>query len=299
MTTSGWVGLLIIGLGFGGLANSADTGLDFPSNGDAPSDAFVAFQFLNPQNNGAPIWGPSNQGVTYIWKYRPRQQDGYYVTMWWSRGDGHFNQGGYYGYYGGHPYPQGGGASNPNHYWELAGMGDGADTVHTLSGSPLAVVKDVWYTQALRITVNANGTKTARFYINLPSVANGNIIQVTSTASYGDTLPPSPALTFGDSPWYADFQHERMSGVIRGIKIFNKVLSEAATLAEAASDALVTSEGQANIWYMNINPTPSDISDKSGKGHNPSWASSVRPSLYSDSDSRPIVPSPPKNLTVK
>jgi hypothetical protein len=28
----------------------------------------------------------------------------------------------------------------------------------------------------------------------------------------------------------------------------------------------------ANIWYMNIDPTPSDISDKSGKGHHPVWA---------------------------
>ena len=74
--------------------------------------------------------------------------------------------------------------------------------------------------------------------------------------AYGEINPPSPALTFGDSPWYASFQHERLSGVLRGIKIFNKVLSESDMLAEAAADTLVTNEGQANIWYMNINPTP-------------------------------------------
>ena len=60
--------------------------------------------------------------------------------------------------------------------------------------------------------------------------------------------------------------------MLRGIKIFNRVLSESDMQAEAASDALATSAGMANIWYMNINPTPSDISDKSGKGHHPAWA---------------------------
>ena len=84
----------------------------------------------------------------------------------------------------------------------------------------------------------------------------------------------------GDAPWYAQYQHERLSGVLRGIKIFNKALSESDLLAEAGSDSLVTTEGQANIWYMNVNPSPSDISDKSGRGHHPVWASSAKPSLW-------------------
>jgi hypothetical protein len=291
----------------GSHAAKAATGLDFPSNGDSPSGAFVAFQFLNPQNNGLPMWGPSNQGVTYIWKYRPRQQSGYYVTMWYSRADGLFNggtggngnNGGYDAYYGAHPYPVGGGTSTTTHNWEIAGMNDGADIINTLSGGPLSVVKGVWYTQALRITVNGDGTKTARFYINLPSVANSNIITTTSTAGYGSGPNiHNPAITFGDSPWYPQYQHERMSGVIRGIKIIAKSLSESDLLAEAAADALVTSQGQANVWYMNINPTPTDISDKSGAGHNPTWASSARPALYTDS-SGAVVPNPPTNVTVE
>ncbi len=291
--------IVIVALGYGGTAHSADTGLDFPSNGDAPSSAFVAFQFLNPQNAGLPMWGPSNQGVTYIWKYRPRQQAGYYVTMWYSRADGFFNQGSpaYDAYYGGHPYPRGGGNGTTVHDWELAGMYDGSDTINTLSGSPLQVAKNVWYTQALRITVNGNGTKTARFYINLPSVANGNVISTTSDSGYGNSTPRSPAITFGDSPWYNQYQHERLSGVLRGIKIIAKSLSESDLVAEAASDSLVTSDGVNNVWYMNINPTPSDIADKSGKGHNPTWASSTRPSLYSGTSS--VVPMPPENVTVE
>jgi hypothetical protein len=258
--------------------STAQTGLDFPSNGQSPASAFVAFQFLNPQNNGLPIWGPSGQGVTYIWKYRPRQQDGYYVTFFWSH-NGNFDSS---AFYGAHPYPDyPGGTGATNHNWEIAGMGGPVDWTNTLSGGPKRVVKDVWYTQALRITRNSDGTKTARFYLNLPSVASNDIIQASADRTWGETMPPSPAITFGDAPWYAQYQHERLSGVLRHVKIFNKALSEADLMAEAASDALVTTEGQANIWYMNINPTPSDISDKSGRGHHPVWGSSARPGLWS------------------
>jgi hypothetical protein len=83
-----------------------------------------------------------------------------------------------------------------------------------------------------------------------------------------------------------------LSGVIRHIKIFNKALSEGDILAEAAAESLATAEGQANIWYMNINPTPTDISDKSGRGHNPVWASSTRATLYSTG----TTPEPPTDL---
>ena len=257
--------------------STAQTGLNFPSNGDAPANAFIAFQFHNPQNIGLPIWGPGGQGVTYIWKYRPRQQYGYYTTFFWSH-NGNFDSS---AFYGAHPYPRPDGSDYNDHYWEISGMGGPYDWINTLAGPPKPVVKDVWYTQALRVIRNADGTKTARFYLNLPSVASNEIIQVTAAASWAETMPPSPALTFGDSPWYAQYQHERLSGVLRGVKIFNKALSDADLLAEAASDSLATTEGQANIWYMNINPTPSDISDKSGRGHHPVWASSERPSLWS------------------
>jgi hypothetical protein len=265
-------------------AGGAATGLSFPSNGDAPSGAFVAFQFTSPHLNGLPMWGADGGGVTYIWKYKPRQQAGYYVTFWWSNnGTFEWNAGKPDSYYGAHPYPRGGGAGTSTHDWEIGGLDYGADFITTQSGASKSVVKDRWYTQALRITVNGDGTKTARFYIDLPSTAPSDVIQVTSPAYFGTKPPPAPALTFGDSPWFANYQHERLSGVLRGIKIFNKVLSEGDVLAEAASDALVTGQGTANVWYMNINPTPSDISDKSGRGHHPVWAEpSNRAALWTE-----------------
>jgi hypothetical protein len=287
---------VIVGVAFSAVARS-ETGLDFPSNGDAPADAFVAFQFDNPQNNGLPLWGPSGQGATYMWKYRPRQQNGYYVTFWWSQGDGHFNP--QAGYYGGHPYPNDGVSLPPltsvgTHNWEIAIIGQ--DVQQTRAGNDKRVIKDVWYTQALKVVRSSANSKTITFYTQLPSTANGDVIEYTVTSSgYGESVPPNPKITFGDSPWYADYQHERLSGVIRSIKIFNRALSEADILAESAADSLVTGEGQANIWYMNINPTPTDISDKSGNGHNPVWASSARPSLYSSGETA-VAPNPPTNL---
>jgi hypothetical protein len=43
---------------------------------------------------------------------------------------------------------------------------------------------------------------------------------------------------------------------------------------------LSTGAGAANIWYLNLSPTPTDISDKSGQGHHPAWVGSARPRLW-------------------
>ena len=258
------------------------TGLDFPSNGDSPSNAFVACQFDNPHLDGLPIWGPGGAGTTYIWKIFPRQQTGYYVTFWWSNGGsfGWDTQG--YGantYYGCHPYPKTGSASGTGHNWEIA-TDYGGDGQITRAGVPLTVVKGRWYTQALRVIRNPNGTKLLIFYIDLPSVADSNVIEYPLVAAYGEINPPTPKITIGDSPWYADFQHERLSGIVRGFKFFNRLLSEADMLAEAASDNLVTAAGQANIWWKKINPTPSDLLCEAGTGRNPQWAQATRASLW-------------------
>lgn len=255
---------------------AGSTGLDFPSNGDAPAGAYVAFRFLDPHLNGLPLWGPGDAGVTYLWKFKPRQQNGYYATIWWSNnGNFTWNNGSSDSYYGAHPYPRGGGASTTAHDWELAGMDYGTDTIITKSGNAHALVVDRWYSQALVISSNGDGTHTARFYIDLPSTQAADIIEFKAPAKFGVNTPPAPALTFGDSPWFASYQHERLSGVLRGLKIFATTLSQADMLSEAASDSLATSAGRSRVWYANPNPTPDDIKDKSGAGHDPSWADSL------------------------
>lgn len=254
-------------------------GLRFPSNGEAPSSAYVALRFLNPHTNGLPIWGPGSGaarlGVTYIWEYQPAQQTGYYVTFWWSN-DGSFlwKSGSSDTYVGAHPYPQNSSSTGTSHWWELAGMDSGADWTDTLAGTKKVVVKGVKYLQAVRIIVNPDGSKTGRFYTSLPSLAAADIIQGTASASWGETMPPNPALTLGDSPWYASFGHERMSGIIGRIKIVAKCLSEADLLLEAANmNALVTPDAQASIWWgKKTFDSVDDLTCDYGTGRTFAWA---------------------------
>ena len=255
--------------------------LRFPSNvsGSDQSAPFVALQFLNPHSNGLPLWGPgsgaSRLGVTYIWRLKTRQQTGYYCTFWWSNnGSFLWDGGGSNTYYGPHPYPQNGNNTGTTHWWEIAGMGSGADWTDTLAGAKKTVVHDTWYTQALRITINGDGSKTARFYTSLPSVANADVIAGTAAAGWGESNPPSPALTFGDSPWYATFQHERMSADLAWMKIFAADLGETDMLTEATDgSAIKTAAGASAVWYHKRGfLTVDDLTCNAGTGRAFSWA---------------------------
>jgi len=245
------------------------TGLTFPSNGDAPTSTLVAFQFIDPQLDGLPPWGPSAAGVTYIWKVKLVQQAGYYTTFFWGN-NGAFDAG--KAYYGCHPYPQTP-PSDTEHSWEIST--EGGDWQETDATGELTVLYGQWFTQALRLTDNGS-TSTMKFYCDLPSVATSNIVTHTTTGH--DANDTSPALTFGEAPWVPG--GERLSGVLRGIKIFDKVLSEADMLSEAASDALVTADGLAHIWYKQINPDPDDMLCEAGTGRTPTWANANHAALW-------------------
>jgi hypothetical protein len=257
-------------------------GLCFPSNGDQPSRTFVAFQYENPNLDGLPIWGQNRGGATYLWQYKPFQQNGYYVTFWWSENSDLFtwDSGNSNSYYGGHPYPEGG-SSASTHNWELAGMDSGADNLNTIFGSPLKVIKDVWYTQALVININDDGTKTARFYIDLPNLDDNRIIEVTASAGWGEKNPPHPAITFGDSPWWYSYQNERLSGILGPIKIFNKSLAEGDLLKEAQDmSGLKTVNGKNNIWWgKNSFETVNDLVCDYGTERTFQWANENKASL--------------------
>ena len=240
-------------------SGSATTGLDFPSNGSTSSD--VRFRFTGA--NLLPMYP-----ATYIWRVNPRHQPGYYTTFFWGP-DGPFTG---TSFYGAHPYPDGGGSSTLTHKWELSINAN--DFVNDANGNSTQLGYDVWRSQALRVWDNGTA-KVHEFYWDLPDTTR--VIRVTLDRSYGATPPLNPALNFGDAPW--SLGNERLSGVLRGIQLYNSALSVSDILTEANSP-LSTTAGTSNIWYLNLNPTPSDISDKSGKGHNPSWVSSARPSLW-------------------
>lgn len=252
-------------------------GLRFPSNGDGPVSNPVIIRFSTPQSNGLPIWGPSNAGVTYIWQAKYRQHTGYYVCFWYGPYSSFFWDGGNPNtYYGCHPYPASGGGAGTVHNWEIAV--DGGDTQNTLTGSPKEVTKGLWYTQALRVTYNGDNTKTLRFYMNLPSLADEWIIEHTAGTGYGNTYAGDQALYFGDSGWSVG--NERLSGTLGRVKIFDTVLSEADTLSEAADMTQLTSGNDANIWWGKTSfDTVDDLTCDYGTGRAFSWVGADKATL--------------------
>ena len=161
---------------------------------------------------------------------------------------------------------------------------DTEDKVVDDNGHDTTVVQGAWYTQAL--TAQQVGDEVVvRFYWNLPDTTKTiTFDSADDNSGYATTFPSgTPALTFGDAPWKPG--NECLSGVLRGLQIYNAVLTRADILTEAANDsenAAQTAAGKAALWYMNQNPTPSDIADKSGAGHHPAWLSGNRPRLWTE-----------------
>jgi len=248
-------------------------GLEFPSNSAAvnTTDPYAVLEFSNPQSNGLPLYGVGGSGITVVRKIKmkPTLQPGYTAQIWWSQADGAFG-GASEGMWGFHPYPAKGydqlnnygpgGAGYFIHEIATAGRdvvetntewatGDNPSAPTLTRG--YAVAANTTYLQGARITRNNASSKTLIYYHNLPNVGASDQISWTETTSnYGETTPPTPKLTIGDSPWYAAFQHERADCIYDAIKIFSSVLSESDMLAEAADfTTIATAAGEAAIWW--------------------------------------------------
>ena len=256
------------------------TGLNFP--GSAALKTTMRFKFPDPHDKGLPIYGVQGAGITYIWRAYPRQQRGYYTAFFWGNDDGQNSLKTFLwkrtdgasktvadSYYGVHPYPR---RSNRSlHDWEIS-----VEQKDYVNGQ---VVYDRWYTQCLRVWSDANNRKFHEFYWDLPKIDARHIVKRVSPSTWGNTNPPAPALTLGDAPWAPG--KEVWKGILRGIQIYSGLLSVTDMLQEA-SNPLSTAAGIDSIWYLNMNPTPSDISDKSGRGHEPVWVGNERPALYTE-----------------
>lgn len=240
-------------------SGGAQTGMIFPSNDGNWNE--IRFRF-----RGATL--PPMYNVTFIWRLNSRQQPGYYTTFFWGP-DGDYTGTSYYGC---HPYPDGTGdlTQSTAHHWELSI--DGTDNVSDVNGHNTQVNYGVWKVQAFRAW--DDGTrKVHEFYWDLPDTTK--VIRSYTSRSYGP--PSNPAMTWGTSSWWPASEH--LSGTLRGLQLYKTILTPAQILQETTSP-LSTSAGSANIWYLNVNPTPDDISDKSGQGHHPEWVTELRPQLW-------------------
>ena len=270
--------------GLGVMAGAQATGgLEFPSNGSLSNENSVRFRFTGAAL--PPIYGASGAGVTYLWKYRPAQQTGFYTCFFWGNDDGNgspttfeWDGGQPNTYYGAHPFPQDATGFDTDHFWEIA--------VESGDFTGAAVTKAAWYSQAFRAWGANGAAKNHEYYWNLPDTSTALITRTTAT-TYGNTNPPSPALTWADAPWNPS--QERASGILRGWQIYNALLntSQITTLAACDTDGAVLSAASSlglssSLWYLNMNPQDaSDISDKSGAGHHPAWRNSNRPTHWS------------------
>lgn len=244
------------------IATESTHALVFPCNvsGSDTSAPYAVIEYANPHTNGLPIWGPGNAGVTVVRKLVTYQQTGYYEQFFWSQGDGSFDSAN--GYWGMHPYPQNRSNSGTTHWHEIST--DARDFVNfdgnysydpdygTWSGNNATDNVDEVLRQAIRVEYIDANHKQLTYYTNLPSTdASEKVFADITNPGYGNSAPPSPKITIGDSPWYASYQHERFCGALYGEKIFATLLSESDTLAEAADfSQVVTAAGQASIWWF-------------------------------------------------
>jgi len=262
------------------------TGLIFASNHVSGSDIRLEWA-------GANLLPRTSH--TAIWTARYIHQLGYYAVTWHTSNDGSWHASLYE--FGAHPYPTTGsvdstgqstgglGSSGETQYYEIAGLGASDFIASPGPGETFPVVKDVWVRQARTCKVVNGDTLRHRFWPDLSRPAKF-IQQDVRLADYqADAAKAvSPTFVFGCSPWTAsgNVNGETPSGTFRAIKLFDAALPIADIVSESSSgsDLAVTSSGRTSVWYINENPTPKDISDKSGASHSPRWANANRPRLF-------------------
>ena len=248
---------------------------------------------------------PAMYPATYLFKVFPRDQVGttarYSTTFFWGN-NGDFAWGSEYGnsFYGAHPYPI---PSNTGPgKWEISSgesFGSTVDRVVRDDGSSPYIVFNRWYSQAFTAR-NTQGTwHQHKFYVDLPSIATANTI--TATRFSAPVMPPDPSIVMGQSAasdsnpsasWGGYPRWEEANEIIRGIQIYDQPLTQQQILNRQSCDtdacvlSVCASDG-ACPWYLNMNPTPSDVSDRSGRGHHPTWEGSARPALWTNGSTPP------------
>src|SRR5262245_53976599 len=288
-------------------AQSQSFGLEWPGNG--------AVRRMLYWSSPPPIYP-----MTYIFRVFPRKKivpqnspTGYYTTFFWgNNGNFVWSGGSANTYYGMHPYPSlGGGPPNGVGSWEIS-----VDSRDITTGTE--VQWDRWFTQAIRVRRVSSTVTEHEFYYDWSTAsppgsctaANKCISYSTNSSSWAATNPPFPSIVVGQAPdlcgpppcstgqsWGGYPGWEEFNGIIRGMQFYTSFLSLADIAAEINSPKS-SAAGLASIWYLNLDPRPSDVTDKKGVGtpHNPAWGGTT--ALQWSSGTSPS-PNPPSSLSVQ
>lgn len=267
------------------------TALNFPANNAAGSD--IRFLF-----SGANL--PARKASTILWASCSNSSiTGYVTHCFFSHNVGAFQADNYE--LGGHPYPANsasvdgtgestdpGGGSGTTHYMEMAGL-SARDQI-AVPGSAVAATKDgaTWKRHALQTTlINGDTEVRHRYWPDVIGDSTNYFERIVSNTGFPS--PSAPAFYWGTSDWRsgsagANTNDETPNGKLRAFCIVDSgalTNAQIAAISALNTDADVTSylSGQSlTPWFINMNPTHTDVSDKSGAGHSPSWANSNRPS---------------------
>jgi hypothetical protein len=249
---------------------------------------------------------PNMAPMTVLMKKYPRVLSAtdrrYYADFFWGN-HGKFQYGPGYcnAYVGFHPYPRPNTTPQGNGHWELAvgqNFGTCTDVTTRDNSSDPEISWNRWHSQALTVR-NTTGTQYEhKLYVDLPSVTTANTITVMRLSNWEN--PPIRSIMIGQTgdngsgqSWGGEPRWEETNSIIRGIQIYSSYLTQQQILNRSACDTdacvlnLNSSEGVTSLWYLNMNPTPSDVSDKSGRGHHGVWDGSARPALWSGGSAPP------------
>jgi len=256
------------------------TGLEW--GGNETGNTQRVLRWLNP----FPIYD-----ATYIFRIYPKgpksaaTNPAYWTTFFWGNyGDFGWDSSVANTYYGGHPYPFVGGQN-----WEIS--------VGSFDIEGPAPEWNRWYTQVFRAWRESSTSCHHEFIYDWDLFVSSNgadgimAYEIEGSSDWASTDPPTPSIVVGEAPpndantasWGGYQGREQFKGIIRGMQFYDALLgSEApATVANTAPIASeIANPGSSRTpWYLNLNPTPSDVTDKSGSGHHPSFPASS-PSLW-------------------
>lgn len=199
----------------------------------------------------------------------------YFTFFFHGRSDGAFVPNS--DYFGCHPYPDPPTSGVPAK-WEVSASG--TDDITDENGNNTSVEFGRWHRQATVVRPGSGSDDIIDFYWDLGTSSNRLISHTASGGLVNSAV--TPRLFFGETYWAT----ERASGVLRGIQVYQAALSLAHVEALSAleTDAEVLAYCSANSitpWYVNMNQTPDDITDKSGAGHHGTWMdASNKPRLW-------------------
>lgn len=268
------------------VSNGSKTSLSFPTNN-------------TPNSNIRIVWSGANLlprvGHTVIWAARHVQQTGYYAVFWHAWNDGAWHASDYE--FGTHPHPcdgafdgegqrtNGTGAAGTVHYDEIAGLG-AKDIIgySDLSGAH-PTTKGSWIRQARTtryITVSTLNDTIEHVYC--PDLSDPSKFMRYTRPASGLPSPPSPAFYLGCSDWTASgsTNEETAGGSFRGLQFYSayKSLADCVVLSNLQYESAIKNHPLASsLFYLSLNPKPSDISDHSGFGHHPVYANANVPNI--------------------